>query len=266
MRRCHVVALGMVAGLGWPSSLAPQSSNGTSAPSRRLPVGAPATQVVVWPPQPEPTRIRYAGVLRSEADLGKRRSALGFFARLVAGTPPPVEVIARPHDVWVDGHNRVYVTDAARRRLLRFDPATKSATAIGEAGLGRIAKPMGLTGTADGSVFVADQASKHVAQFDAEGKFRRAFGGPNELLNPVDVAIDTLGSLLYVADSYLHQIVVFDTRDGRLVRRIGRTAADATTKRAADNGASKEAHGDGGAAALGHPAGYSPEPRDVVPN
>lgn len=262
MPRCYATIV-LATSIVWAPGLFAQTGNRRQA-ARVIPIGAPSTNEVVWPPLPEPTRIRYAGVLRSEADLGKRRSPLGIFARLVAGTPPPIEFITRPHDVWVDGRNRVYVTDAGRRRVLRFDPGTKSAAAIGEAGLGRIAKPMGLSGTADGRVFVADQAAKRVVEFDAQGKFRRAFGGEHELINPVDVAVDTLGNLLYVADSYLHQIVVFDIHDGRIVRRLGRTAADVAAKRNSIP-TSTGAH-DHGAATLGHPAGYSPEPRDVIPN
>lgn len=245
-----------------------------------IPVGSPTTSQVVWPPLPEPSRIRYAGVLRSDADLGKRRSGLGFLARLVAGAPPPVQLINRPHDVWVDSKNRLYVTDAGQRRVLRFDPVTKTAVAIGDKGVGRIGKPMGLSGDANGTVYVSDQAGKRVVAFDAAGNFVRAFGGPQTLINPTDVAVDSLGNLVYVADSYLHQVVVFDARDGRLVRRLGRTVAEASAKRA-QNGATSGAHGpaaqsdtmadshkgdSASAAMLGHPPGYSPEPRDVVQN
>jgi hypothetical protein len=40
---------------------------------------------LVWPPPPEPARIRYVGVPRNEADLGKRTSFFGRVSRTLVG-------------------------------------------------------------------------------------------------------------------------------------------------------------------------------------
>jgi DNA-binding beta-propeller fold protein YncE len=70
--------------------------------------------------------------------------------------------------------------------------------------------------------------------FSPAGAFLRAYGSAELLLNPVDVAIDPKAALVYVSDSFLHQVLVFRQDDGTLVRRIGRTAGELTAaKRAA---------------------------------
>ncbi len=181
---------------------------------------------LVWPAPPEAARIRYLGLLHSEADLGKRPSFFGRVSRALAGAQDdPYISILRPSDVYAEDSTRVYVTDATSRQLLVFDHTTKQAEVFGGSGQGRLIKPMGLGGDRRGHVYVTDATSRRVVVFGPTGEFVRAFGGPTLLLNPVDVAVDPVAGHIYVADSYLHQIVVFD-QDGNLVRRVGRDRGD----------------------------------------
>ena len=240
-----------------------------------LRVGRPATTEVVWPARPEVARVRYLGGLRSEADVGKKAGGASFLRQALTGAKGSLISVTRPHDVWVDSRQRMYVADAGRRKLLRFDPATRSAIELGGEGSGQLSKPMGIAGTPDDMVYVADQSAKRVVAFDAKGVFVQAYGGSDVLLNPVDVAVDVVANRVYVADSYLHQVVVFDRSTARLVQRLGKAdAALATAKEA--NSLPPRAHGDpppprapwdtAGATIMGHPGGYSPQPRDVVEN
>jgi DNA-binding beta-propeller fold protein YncE len=253
------------------TTLAAQPPRDASA----LRVGRPATTDVVWPPRPEPTRVRFLGGLRSEADVGKKAGSGSFLRQALTGVKGSLITVTRPHDVWVDSRNRMYVADAGRRKLLRFDPAAKSAIELGGEGPGRLSKPMGIAGTPDDIVYVADQSAKRVVAFDASGAFVRAYGGIDVLLNPVDVAVDAVANRVYVADSYLHQVVVFDRATARLIQRIGKAEADVASAKDA-NRVAPRAHGDApaprapwdtaGTTIMGHPGGYSPQPRDVVEN
>ena len=254
------------------------AQDGGACCTRPLGVGRPAAAVLTWPMAPEVPRVAFAGSVSSELDVGKRPSGLARFRQVLAGARTNVRGVERPHDVFVDGSHRLYVTDGTARTVMVFDPRAKEARQLGTDGPGRLAKPLGLGGDHRGNVYVADQGGKRVVAFDSAGTFLRAFGGASVLLNPVDVAVDGAAGLVYVADSYLHQVLVF-REDGRLVRRLGRDQGDLARKlkllaafaasgvRTAD--ASHMAGGvsdSSGVGMFGHAPKYLPEPRDLVEN
>jgi sugar lactone lactonase YvrE len=238
----------------------------------------PAAEMA-WPPPPETARVKWVGALRNEAELGRKES---FFARLkrsLAGVSlSGMFTISRPYDVWAADDRRVFITDGITPAVIVFDREAKQARFLGEGVPGGLKKPMGLTGTQAGQVLVADQVGRRVVVFDQAGRYLRSFGGPDVMLNPIDVAVDEASGRYYVVDSYLHQILVYDER-GHLVERIGRRDGDASSRLAA---AAPRAHGDvpangGGSEAAaseasvpGHPAGHGgplrSETRDVLDN
>lgn len=195
---------------------------GVAAPA--VPAQRPATAVIAWPAPPESPRIRYVGSLTSERDIGRGESFFGRVRATLAGGPRKGAIaVDRPFDVHVVDGRRYYVTNGVLRAVLLFDRDRKRARALGEDVPGGVRKPMGLGGDARGTVFLADAGLRRVVAFGADGAFRRVFGGPSLLLNPVDVAADPSGERIYVVDSYLHQVLVFDS-SGTLLTRIGRDA------------------------------------------
>ncbi len=211
---------------------------------------------LVWPPPPEPARVRYVGAVRSEADVGRRGTFFGNLIRMLIGARVKVLGLETPHDVYVDGDGRIFVTDrAGGGRLVVFDPGQKRGRVIAPRGAGRLAKPMGLGGDGRGRVFVADPAQRRVVALTAEGEFVRAYGGRELLLNPVDVAVAPGGDRIYVVDSYLHQVVIFDA-EGRLLRRVGRDLGDLSAKQARVRHRSPSGEADS----------HADEPSDLVEN
>lgn len=242
-------------------------------------VGKAATAVLAWPPPPDAPRVTYAGFVSSELDIGKKVSGLARLRQAVSGTRTNVRLVQRPHDVYVDSRHRFYVTDGLQRSVVVFDPARRAAREVGREGPGRLVKPLGLGGDNRDRLYVADQGAKRVVVFDSTGAFVRAMGGESLLLNPVDVAVDTVAGLVYVADSFLHQVLVFRENDGVFVRRIGRDKGDlaAKVRRLAEAGnaprAPEASHLAAGLAAdaeartmFGHSPKYLPEPRDLTEN
>jgi hypothetical protein len=181
---------------------------------------------LTWPAAPEQARVRYVGALSSEADVGKKESLLRRLRRLmVGGGREGVLRVQRPFDVSPGLDSRLFVSDGLTQALLLFDRTRKEARLAGLDVPGGLAKPMGIGASGNGGVVVADQQARRMVQLDGEGRYLRSFGGPLQLLNPVDAAVDTTAHLYYVVDSYLHQVLVFDAQ-GQLVRRLGRQRGD----------------------------------------
>lgn len=236
-------------------------------------IGAPATSAIIWPNSAqEPARIAFRATLASERDIGKRRSGFARFRSVLEGTAEALTLVKRPYDVVVSPDRRVFVSDGARSQVLVFDPQTRSAQYLGETGpgRGRLVKPMGLGVDARGTVYVADQGAKRVVAFAPNGTALRTYGGPSLFLNPVDVAVDLEAGIVYVADSYLHQVLAFRQSDGALLRRLGRNVGDIATKQRT-LGIEVATHGLAEAdlatrSSLGHSANRTNEPRDLVEN
>ena len=180
---------------------------------------------------PEQPRVKYLGSMRSEADLRQPEGSLSRLRNMLTGTQTSLRSVQRPYDAFVDAQQRLFVTDGVQRAVVMFEPVTGKAQLIGESGPGRLAKPMGLAGDAKGNLYVADQSGRRVVAYNPDGSFLRAYGGANVLLNPVGVAVDSTAGIVYVADSYLHQVLAFRQSDATLLRRLGRTDGDLEAKK-----------------------------------
>ncbi len=224
-------------------------------------------------------RIAFLATLASERDIGKQLSGFAKFRAMFEGTKENVVPVQRPFDVVLGLDRRVYVTDGIRNQVMVFDPKTRAARPLGESGPGRLVKPMGLGVGRKGNVYVADPGGKRAVAFTPGDAFLRSYGSAELLLNPVDVAVDDEAGIVYVVDSYLHQVLAFRQQDGTLIRRIGRDSGKVSAKqRSLVAGVSTHGRAAGtlpagalpagaaAAAAPGHAPNGSSEPRDLVAN
>jgi DNA-binding beta-propeller fold protein YncE len=134
-----------------------------------------------------------------------------------------------PMGIVIDSQDRVFVTDAENHNITVFDAAGAVVEIFGEKELER---PVGLAIDPDlKRLYVADVKARRVAQYNAESfKFERWVGksaaeklAPEDtdkaLSSPTNLVVDADG-LLYVVDTFMDQIVVFDA-DGEFVRTFG---------------------------------------------
>jgi DNA-binding beta-propeller fold protein YncE len=248
-------------------------AGGAGAQIRPAAIGAPASRPLVWPNSTEePARVAFRSTLSSERDIGRKQSTFARFRSMVEGTTEGLTLVKRPYDIVVSPDRRVFISDGARSQVMVFDPRTRAATTLGDTGpgRGRLVKPMGLGVDPRGDIYVADQGAKRVVAFAPDGTARRTYGGPSVFLNPVDVEVDATAGIVYVADSYLHQVLVFRQSDGALLRRLGRNEGDIARKQKA-LGMLSTSHDLAAAdlatrSSLGHSPNRSNEPRDLVEN
>ncbi len=188
---------------------------------------APEGRRLMWPQAPEVPRFMYAGQLVGEGNFRKtpahEAGAGGFLRRLaelILGEKPPT-VLQRPQSGTVDGTGRIFVTDASRQAVFVFDPVAGELLVWDKAdGLANFIAPIGITTGADGQILVADAQLGIVARLDSRGNPGRAIGR-GVLKRPTGLAYDAVRKHIFVADTYTHDIKVFDN-DGRLLKVIGR--------------------------------------------
>lgn len=184
-------------------------------------------QRVMWPAAPEVPRFLYAGQLigernfrPSEADSGGLGAALRRLVALIVGEPAP-RVLQRPQTGIVDGAGRILVTDVSRQAVFVFDPNAGELSVWDKAeGLAGFVAPIGIARGPAGQVLVADAQLGIVARLDPSGNALAAIGR-GMLKRPTGIAYDAEQRRIFVADTYAHDIKVFDD-DGRLLKVIGR--------------------------------------------
>lgn len=189
---------------------------------------APEGKRILFPQPPEIPRYMYAGQLIGEVNFraagAEARGAAERLWRLVIGLDAPDAkrtVLQRPVAGAVDEAGRIYVTDASRQAVYVFDEKAGELLVWDRAqGLTGFASPVGVVPGPAGQVYVADAELGIVVRLDRTGNPIGAIG-KGVLKRPTGLARDPQHKLLYVADTYAHDVKVFDD-EGRLVQLIGR--------------------------------------------
>lgn len=173
----------------------------------------------VWPPPPDEPRIRLVTILQSRADV----EASSRLSRTLFGASPqsPFDSLQKPFAVDYDAQGRILVTDPGAGALFRFDLKGRRLDVFGTSGSLRLKSPLGLGIGPDGTIYIADVGIRKVVAFDAEGKVKGAYGRAGELDNPADAAVSPDGKKLFVADSKLHRVVIFEIPSGKLLSSFG---------------------------------------------
>jgi DNA-binding beta-propeller fold protein YncE len=183
----------------------------------------------VWPPPPQKARYRLLQIIYGERDVvGKKKTS--WVSRLAAEDNGPTYIFfGRPHGVTGDRHGKLYVTDTYQRALYVIDPEKRTFKVFG-AGNPNINLKMPLSAAVDSQdrVWVTDASAHVVYCFSPDEKILRMFGdgggvGPNKapvLKRPAGIALDEKRQRVYVSDSKLDQIFVYDM-NGTYLAKFG---------------------------------------------
>lgn len=197
---------------------------GACAPIRANNPAQMAEPLPVYPGPPDEPRFAYERTIFSSADVvpDKKDDA---FRRYVTGEARTGVFLGKPYAAAVH-RGRVYVTDTAERHVKVFDLAEGRYFAIGEEGVGELAKPLGLDVDQSGQIYVADASAKAIMIYDRDGRFLRKIGGKDLFDRLSSVTVNRAGTRVYVVDiggvdSENHRVRVFDPTSGRHLMDIG---------------------------------------------
>ncbi|HUK26385.1 MAG TPA: 6-bladed beta-propeller [Terriglobales bacterium] len=184
---------------------------------------------IVWPNPPEITRIKFVDFfLGQPAEAQQTKQHSSWMDRL-AGTEPgsqkgystPLRYqLWTPYGLAVDSDGRLYVADARVGAIFIFDPKDKNnIQLIKNGGAAHFGTIIGLAIDDDDRLFVSDSKFHHVLVFSPDHKVQASMG--EGMAEPAGVAIDRENRFLYVADTELDQVLVYDADSFKLLRKIG---------------------------------------------
>lgn len=182
----------------------------------------PANMPLVWPLPPEKPRIKYVDSIYGAANVEgtKKANFLDHLAGIQRSDFKPF--FAKPFGIATDSKNRIYVSDSVQGVIFVMDRENRKVTYVGSGDRVNIAVPLGITVDSKDRLWVADAAGQHVYSFDSEGNALMSLGGPGEMKNPTDVAVDEARHRLYVTDSVGQQILVYDSETGKRIGQFGK--------------------------------------------
>jgi len=206
------VALAVVLSAGATAASDKQNAQAAAAASTQL----------MWPLPPDKPRVKFLQELGSNLDIETRKKKS--WVDKMVGNPDPnrVEWFEKPAGIAVDSHGRVIFASTQRSTVFIADQAQKKVTRLqGDRGI-VLQTPLGVAVDAGDNIFVSDPLQHMVLKFDAGGHLVATMGGKDGIKNPAFIALDEGRRRLYVVDSHLHQVLVFNLDTLQLLNRVGK--------------------------------------------
>ena len=183
---------------------------------------------IVWPNPPAITRVKYVDYYAADKVITKEtKKKSGWMERMggaVSGADAtadkPFFQLAQPYGIATDSKNNLYVVDSKVGAIFVWNIETKDLNIIGN---GRQARFSLITGIAidDGDrIFVSDSVARHVLVFSPTIKVESTLR--EGLSSPAGLAVDNENRFLYVADTDLDQVLVYDLDTLAPLRKIGK--------------------------------------------
>ncbi|HUM07171.1 MAG TPA: SMP-30/gluconolactonase/LRE family protein [Terriglobales bacterium] len=192
---------------------------------------------IVWPNPPAITRIKYLSYFSGEKRELVAPKKAGWMDRLsgaAVGQASPTDKLfyqlIRPYGIAVDSQGKVYIADEKVLAVFVYNPENGKVEMIRNGQQARFKLITGLTLDDADTLFVSDSLLKHVLVFDKQHKAQASIS--EGMASPAGLAVDNENRFLYVADSDLDQVLVYDADPPyKLLRTIGKpgTKHEATT-------------------------------------
>lgn len=171
---------------------------------------------LVWPGPPNQPRIKFVRSFHSGRDL-KGSSIVG---DVILGASTSF-TMRKPNNIHVDKDGRVFVTDTALTDVFIYDFPGKKVSSVNTSGTRIFFKPIGVATDDSGRIFVSDTRTDQVAVLDHKGRLMKYLSPKTPFKQPTGMAVDSANNLLYVVDTHLHSVLVFDLKTLKHERTIG---------------------------------------------
>jgi len=192
-------------------------------------------KVVVFPAPPAITRVKYLDYFSAEKyeppQSKKDKPKVSWMDRMAGvdpnsgkspDKPKPRFQLLTPYGLAVDSKGLLYVADAKVGAIFIFNTENNDVDLIKHGVHAKFGSIFGLAMDDNDDLFVSDGEQHHILVFNAKHELVTGFGD-DVMQDPNGMAIDQENRFLYVADTGLDQILVYDADSYKLLRRIGTT-------------------------------------------
>jgi DNA-binding beta-propeller fold protein YncE len=172
---------------------------------------------LVWPPPPEQPRIRY---VQSYSAASAFTQPTGFFGKLadwILGAERREQWLIQPVGIAVRADGLLAIADPGSHAVHLLDRRANEHRVIVETDADPLRSPVGVAFDTNGWLYVTDSEQGRVCVFDEDGDPEFSF--KEHLQRPTGIAV--AGDTMYVVDTGLHAVLLFD-RKGSYLAQFGR--------------------------------------------
>jgi DNA-binding beta-propeller fold protein YncE len=177
---------------------------------------------LVWPLPPDKPRVRFLTMYSNNFDIEPRQKR-SWVDKLV-GAPDPNKAVyfEKAAGVATDSKGRILIASLQLSSVFILDVKQHTVTQLrGDRGIMFIS-PLGLAVDNHDNFYVSDPMLHMVMKFDSGGHMLATVGADAGMKNPTFMAIDEARRRLYVVDSHLHQVLVYNLDGLNLIHRVGK--------------------------------------------
>ena len=187
---------------------------------------------IVWPNPPAITRVKYlsyfSGQKREAQNAPKKSSWMDRLSGVAIGQASLSDrlyfQLVRPYGVGADSEGRIYIADGKVLAVFIFNPQNGQVELIKNGQQARFRLITGLALDDADNLFVSDSELRHVLVFDKQHRVQASIS--EGMASPAGLAIDNENRFLYVCDTALDQVLVYDADPPyKLLRTIGKSGA-----------------------------------------
>jgi len=177
---------------------------------------------LVWPLPPDKPRVKYLETYSNNFDIEPRKK-ITWVDKLVGNADPNVtESFKRPAGVGVDSKGRILIASTEKALVYIIEKDKHKITRFrGDQGI-VFQTPIGLVVDSQDNFYVADSSLHMVMKFDADGHVRATLGNDTGMKNPTFLALDETRRRLFVVDSHVHQVFVYNLDTLQLETKVGK--------------------------------------------
>lgn len=190
------------------------------------------TSRIVWPNPPAVARVRYMSMFTGEKlELAPAAKKQASWKDRLAGADPDLNpnnpngkkrfALGAPYGIAVDSKNRLYVADTKVGAIFVFNTETRDVEMVRNGHEARFVRISGLAIDDSDRIFVSDNGLNHVLVISPQRKVEAAIA--EGMKDPAGIAIDNENRFLYVCDTQLDQVLVYDADTYKLLRKMGTT-------------------------------------------
>lgn len=187
----------------------------TACVSPQRPAASPQA-VRVWPDPPETARLSYVGSISTPSDAGMSVSSWQRLGAWLTGEGRAQVRLVTPFGVAVDETGNLCMTDTGAHAVCYFDFVHKRFRRWQRVGNLPFQSPVAV-GKENGIFYVVDSGLAAMLAFSEDGHLD--FAVTNQLERPSGLGLSR--DKLFVTDSKLHRVLVFDLK-GNLLFQFGR--------------------------------------------
>lgn len=174
--------------------------------------------VLSWPPTPAKPRIQHIGDLSHPKDIGITKSWLDMLSEMALGKEDNAMVL--PIAVVENRLKQLFVADPGVNAIHRFDRNKGRYKSIKRKGGKGFDSPVGLASDRVGNIYISDSELAKVFIIGIDDSEALPLDLEEDFVRPTGIAIDNETGWIYVVDTGVHKISVFDS-DKSLLRKFG---------------------------------------------